>query len=145
MLDGDDVARAQRQQGARQSAGTWADLDDGCILQRACGARDAGSKVEVEQEVLAQRFAGGQRMFANDLAERRQIVDRAHVAAVAGTFAMCAASRKAAIRLAGLARPVPAISKAVPWSGEVRMNGNPRVTLTASSNASVLIGISAWS
>jgi hypothetical protein len=58
---------------------------------------------------------------------------------------MRAASRKAAIRLDGLALPVPAMSKAVPWSGEVRMNGRPSVTLTASSNAIVLIGISAWS
>ena len=59
--------------------------------------------------------------------------------------AMRAASRSAAIRLDGLALPVPAISNAVPWSGEVRMNGSPSVTLTASSNAIVLIGISAWS
>ncbi len=59
--------------------------------------------------------------------------------------AMRAASCNAAIRLDGLALPVPAMSKAVPWSGEVRMNGSPSVTLTASSNAMVLIGISAWS
>ena len=35
------------------------------------------------------------------------------------------------------------MSKAVPWSGEVRTKGRPRVTLTALSKASVLIGISA--
>ena len=56
-----------------------------------------------------------------------------------------AARRIAAIRLAGSARPLPAMSKAVPWSGEVRTNGRPSVTLTAWSKASVLIGISAWS
>ncbi len=39
-------------------------------------------------------------------------------------------SRSAAIRLAGSARPVPAMSSAVPWSGEVRTKGRPRVTLT---------------
>ena len=33
-----------------------------------------------------------------------------------------AASLSAAIRLEGLALPVPAISKAVPWSGDVRTN-----------------------
>ncbi len=56
-----------------------------------------------------------------------------------------AASLSAAIRLDGSARPVPAISNAVPWSGEVRTNGRPSVTLTAWSKAMVLIGISAWS
>src|SRR5450631_3035511 len=41
------------------------------------------------------------------------------------------ARRKEAIRLAGSAIPFPAISKAVPWSGEVRIKGRPNVTLTA--------------
>ena len=41
------------------------------------------------------------------------------------------ASFSAAIRLDGSARPLPAMSKAVPWSGEVRTNGKPSVTLTA--------------
>src|ERR1039458_2685890 len=44
----------------------------------------------------------------------------------------------AATRLAGSALPVPVMSKAVPWSGEVRKNARPRVTLTARSKASVL-------
>ncbi len=141
-LDRDDASGAQRQQRARQSAGTGADLDDGGIFERTRGARDPRGEVEVEQKILAERFACRQGMLANDVAKRRQVVDRAHAGCVA---AMRAASRNAAIRLDGLALPVPAMSKAVPWSGEVRMNGNPSVTLTASSNASVLIGISAWS
>ena len=37
----------------------------------------------------------------------------------------------AAKRLPGSARPVPARSRAVPWSTEVRTIGNPSVTLTA--------------
>ena len=49
----------------------------------------------------------------------------------------------AAIRLVGSATPLPAISNAVPWSGEVRMNGNPSVTLTPPAKSIVLIGISA--
>src|ERR1700758_4048284 len=137
------MPRAQRQQRAREPAGAWADLDHGSILERSRGARNAGGEVEVEQEVLPQGFAGRQGMLANDLAERRQIVDGAHAMAGAGVLARRAARRNAAIRLAGLARPVPAMSKAVPWSGEVRMKGRPSVTLTASSKASVLIGISA--
>ena len=38
---------------------------------------------------------------------------------------------------------LPAIPKAVPWSGEVRMNGKPNVTLTVRSKSSALAGMSA--
>ncbi len=55
------------------------------------------------------------------------------------------AIRIAAIRLDSLALPVQAISMAVPWSTDVRTMGNPRVTLTASSNASAFSGINPWS
>ena len=54
-------------------------------------------------------------------------------------------ANSAAIRLAGLARCSPAMSKAVPWSGEVRTKSSPSVTLTPCSKSTVLIGISAWS
>ena len=80
-------------------------------FERARGARDPRGEVEVEQEILAERFAGRQGVFANDVAQRRQVVDRAHAGLVA---AMRAASRNAATRLDGLALPVPAMSKAVP-------------------------------
>ena len=53
------------------------------------------------------------------------------------------ASRSAAIKELGSARPWPAMSNAVPWSGLVRTNGRPSVRLTARSKASVLIGMSA--
>ncbi len=43
---------------------------------------------------------------------------------------MSPASASAASRLDGSALPLPAISSAVPWSGEVRMKGSPSVTLT---------------
>ena len=59
--------------------------------------------------------------------------------------AIWAAMRIAAIMLRASALPVPAMSNAVPWSGEVRMIGRPSVTFTPSQNDSVLIGISAWS
>src|SRR4051812_11981611 len=109
-LDRDDAPGAERQQRARQPAGTGADLDDGRTFERTRGARYSGGEVEVEQEVLAERFARRQGMFADDVAQRRQIVDRAQGLVAA----MRAASRNAATRLDGLARPVPAMSKAVP-------------------------------
>ena len=59
--------------------------------------------------------------------------------------AMSSAMRSPAIRLVGSARPVPTMSSAVPWSGEVRTKGRPSVTLTPPAKSTVLIGISAWS
>ena len=55
------------------------------------------------------------------------------------------AMRNAAIRLLGSARPVPAMSNAVPWSGLVRTNGSPSVTLTPCSTPRYLTGIRPWS
>ena len=45
-----------------------------------------------------------------------------------------AASRSAAARLDGSALPLPAMSSAVPWSGDVRTKARPSVTLTVSAN-----------
>ena len=104
------MGRAERKQRAREPAGTGADFHDGRSFQRAGGARDPRGEVEVEQKILAERFARRQGVFADDVAQRRQIVDRAQDIAAA----MRAASCNAAIRLDGLARPVPAMSKAVP-------------------------------
>ena len=59
-FDRDDALGAQRQQRARQPAGAGADLDDGGVFERACGARDPRGEVEVEQEILAERFASRQ-------------------------------------------------------------------------------------
>jgi len=53
-----------------------------------------------------------------------------------------AASFIASIMLEGSAIPFHAISYAVPWSGEVRMNGRPTVTFTPLSNAIIFRGIS---
>src|SRR5215207_11361286 len=130
---------------AGEAAWPGADLDDRHVLERPGGARHPARQVEVEQEVLAERLLRHEPVPTHDLAERRQAVDRAHAAASAGRAARRAARRSAAMRLSGRATPLPAMSKAVPWSGEVRMKGSPRVTFTPSSKAMVLIGISAWS
>ena len=102
-LDRDDAFGAQREQRARQSAGTGADLDDGGVFQRPRGARDARGEVEVEQKILSERFARRQRVLLDDVAQRRKVVDRAH--AGCAVAAIRAARRNAAIRLDGLARP----------------------------------------
>ena len=45
----------------------------------------------------------------------------------------------------GSARPVPAMSKAVPWSGLVRTSGRPSVTFTPCSTPRYFTGIRPWS
>jgi hypothetical protein len=111
MLDRDHARGAEREQRAGQPARAGADLDDGGILERGGGARNPCRQIEIEQKILAERFAGRQRVGANDLAQWREVVDRAHAGC---DDAMRLASRKAAIRLAGFALPVPAMSNAVP-------------------------------
>ena len=138
-LDGDHPFRALSEKRARQAARTRADLDDGDAGERPARPRDARGQVEVEQEVLAERFLRREPVALHDLPQRRQRIDAAHRAASR------AASCRAAMRLVGRAMPCPAMSKAVPWSGEVRTKGSPSVTLTASSKAIVLIGTRAWS
>src|SRR5690606_2536000 len=112
------------------------------------------------QEILPELFFRREPMGGNDFAKRRKGVDLhpavlADFTAGANGSCYCAAcrcalvpvslsaSRMAARKLAVEPLPLPAISKAVPWSGEVRTIGRPSVTFTAASNATVLIGISA--
>ena len=64
----------------------------------------------------------------------RGSVSCAHHAPPCAARPCLAASRSAAIRLLGSARPLPAMSNAVPWSGEVRTIGRPSVTFTPSPN-----------
>ena len=45
------------------------------------------------------------------------------------------------MKLAGSAIPRPAMSSAVPWSGEVRGNGRPSVTFTAEPNDATLMAV----
>ena len=82
-LDRDDAAGAFGEQRAGEAAGPGPDLDHGHAVERTGGAGDARGQIEVEQEILAERFPGGQTVAADDLAQRRQIVDPAHDAAAA--------------------------------------------------------------
>jgi hypothetical protein len=55
------------------------------------------------------------------------------------------ASKMASLKELVLAIPFPAISYAVPWSGDVRILFNPAVKLTPSPKDNVLKGIKPWS
>ncbi len=78
-FDGDHAGRALRQQRARQSARSGADLDNRYAGKRSAGARDARRQIKIEQEILAERLLGGEAMPADDLAQRRQVVDLGHL------------------------------------------------------------------
>ena len=58
-LDRDDAGGAFGEQRARQPARARADLDHRDAVERSGGARDAAGQVEIEQEILAERLAGG--------------------------------------------------------------------------------------
>ena len=139
LLDGHHLACAIGEQRPGQATGAGADLDHGAGRKISGGAGNARGQVEVEQEILAERLLRVEAVRTDHLAQGRQAVDLAH-SRFSGS-ARTAAMRNAAARLCGLALPVPAISKAVPWSGEVRTKGRPRVTFTVSSKAMVLTGI----
>ena len=107
-LDRDHLSRALREQRARQASRPGSDFDDDDAGQRSRGARDPTRQIEVEQEILSQRLPGVQAVRGDDLAQRREaVVGQRHPESRA-------ASRVAAIRLDGLASPLPAMSKAVP-------------------------------
>jgi hypothetical protein len=110
-LDRNDMARPGGEERPRQPAGTGADLDDGGLVERPGGAGDAAGQVEIEEEVLAERFARPDAVPGDDLAQRRQRRDQPDAARLA---AMRAARRSAARKLSGRARPRPAIASAVP-------------------------------
>lgn len=115
-----------------------------------CGLDEEIYEVEVDEEVLTQAFI----WFVSVGCEQfLYLVFCVHYFALFlvdkcnffREFAICMAVFIAEIMLVGLARFFCAISKAVPWAGEVRIMGRPMVMLTAFSKARSLTGIIAWS
>ena len=102
LFDGDHPRRTFEKQRPREATGPRANLDDGRSLERSGGAGDAAGEVEIEQEILAEALARAKPRGADDVAERRQPVGRAQDLASARAC-MASASRKASIRLRGLA------------------------------------------
>ena len=110
--------------------GPGPDLDDRVVRRAAPAARAIlPVRLRSSRKFWPSDFFGRQAVALDHLAQRRQAVD-AGSCGVCRAPPCCAASRSAAIRLSGRAMPVPAMSKAVPWSGEVRTKGRPSVTLT---------------
>ena len=101
----------------RRIARAAAPLDDGTGVERCRGPRDAARQVQVEQEMLPEALAGIEAVGSDGLAQRRQCGDRRDHR-LGGQLprrrAMSSAMASAATRLDGSARPVPAMSSAVP-------------------------------
>ena len=72
-LDGNHSGSAGRQQCPRQAARPGTDLQHGTAGKIAGGAGDLRGQIQIEQEVLTERFACGQSMPGNDLSQRRQL------------------------------------------------------------------------
>ena len=128
-LDRYDSLRALREQCAGEPARTGTDLDHVHAFERTGRACDPSGEIEIEQEILAERLLGPEVVAADHLAQWRKVVYGAHEGAYArlrglrprrasGRKSVPAESRaaswSAAIKLPGSARPLPAMSKAVP-------------------------------
>ena len=138
LLDDGEMFDAVFENAPGQTARTGADLDGLGVAHITGQAGDLAGQVEIEQEVLAKAFLGAEIMRGNNLAQGREPV----FAHDARCPAISPAVRIAATRLSGRAVMEAAISKAVPWSGEVRTIGRPSVMFTPPWKSSVLTGIS---
>ena len=124
-----------------QGAASRADLHHELAGLRRNGVHDTPNHRLIMEEVLPEPSA---RMPAASRWRRSARSGAAHgpgrCAGVAprGGRASSRASVRADSRLECSARPVPAMSRAVPWSTDVRTKLSPRVTLTALSETGVL-------
>jgi hypothetical protein len=116
-LDRNHPACALGEQCARKPARPWADLDHIDAGERTSRTCDPADEIEIKKEILSERFFGAEIVSTDDLPQGRKIVNGAH-AGLATCGSVLAVSRdescSAAIKLPGRARPVPAISSAVP-------------------------------
>ena len=124
-FDGDN-ARARRQQRKSQRAVAGANLDHDIAR-----ARRDGFDHRVDDRRVAQK------MLAEALSNRRRGGGRNQLIRAAACSAAVIAAKK--LRVSSLPPP-PAKSKATPWSGETRKNGNPRVALIAAKSANLTTG-----
>ncbi len=125
------------QQRARQPAGAGPDLDDRDVRRAAPRrARCGRCRLRSSRKFWPSDLRGDQVVPADDVAQRRQIRrSRSCMRRGAGARVSSRREPRGQLQRRDQARrirrvPVPAMSNAVPWSGEVRTNGRPSVTLT---------------
>ena len=144
-LDRHDL-RPRVEQGTGQSARTGPDLIDALPYKRARNCRDPRQQLAVENEILPQRLGRLEPVAGDHIPERfsgglRR--DRVGHPQLNRYAAHSIAIRIAAAIARGSARSWPAMSNAVPWSGDARTIGSPSVMLTPSSKCKAFRGISA--
>src|SRR5262249_35360829 len=83
-LDCDHLARACSEKRTGEPARPGTDLNDIHALERICSARDASGEVEIEEKILAEQLLGSETVSADDLAERRKIIDGVHARSASG-------------------------------------------------------------
>ncbi len=66
-FDGNDLFRPERKYSAGEAAGTGPDLNDSHAFERSRRSGDLLGKVEVEQEVLSERFLRIEPMTLDDI------------------------------------------------------------------------------
>ena len=132
FLDGDDVFGPVKKSFG-QHAQSRPDLKYGLVAPNVGLAKNDLEDIAVDEKILPERFARTNAKLIKQSADFSQC----HLLA-----ARFAARLIAAIMLSGRAMFLPAMSKAVPWSGDVRTNGRPSVRFTPESNAIILSGTS---
>ena len=130
--------RAQFQQGARQSSWPRAHFQHPFAGRNISDSRYLPADIEIKQKVLTQPLVCVQ--LRQGVTQWRQLGE---IHTAPRRVAILAAIRKAAIKLSGRAWPLPAISNATPWSGDVRTIGRPKVTFTPPQKSSIFTGIRA--
>src|SRR5581483_10655698 len=114
-----------------QGAAAWADFDQVIVGVGGYCCDNGFEDVGVVEKMLPEALA---RAMCRCVAHWPQL-----------WLANSIANSMAQPRLLGSARPVPAMSNAVPWSTEVRRIGKPSVMLTAVSKPACLITGRPWS
>jgi hypothetical protein len=118
-----------RQQRAGQRAETRADFDETLAALRRDRSDDAIDVMRIGQKMLAESFARPVRGYRQCPAAR---------ACDTRSIARSTAANSEPGSAARASAPSAARSSAVPWSTDVRTNGRPSVTLTASPKPSAL-------
>ena len=128
--------------GGRERSERWKGESEAFSLQRAAAGNERADESQTRASPKVNRDRPPSRKWRGNIFFLRA---RAPDASGYGDGASATASRTASMKLCGFARFFPAISKAVPWSGEVRAKGSPRLTFTPLSKAASLNGIRPWS
>src|SRR5262249_17160334 len=125
----------------RERTETWPDFCHAIVPAGSDCSKDGFDHCVIGEKVLAEALARAVRLHDPP----RRGSEAPARASRRARRASIAASLIASMRLPALALPLPASASAVPWSTEVRMIGNPSVTLTPPPKAACFSTGKPWS